>query len=132
LVIVVYLFVAFGESCASADRRQPVRIDRNGRLQNIGVKKSRDKSRCSACVHYNGCALSLSLLLMNEELSHPRLDVIVPDCCRRRSMAGHSFTLLISKVRGSCFLYLIDDCCGGKHDVCEPLIESMIWECCTN
>ncbi len=43
------------------------------------LNQFRDTSRCSACVHYSGCALWLSLLLMNEELSHPGLDVIVPD-----------------------------------------------------
>lgn len=42
----------------------------------------RDTSRCSACVHYSGCALWLSLLLMNEELSHPGLDFIVPDIAK--------------------------------------------------
>jgi len=43
------------------------------------LNQFRDTSRCSACVHYGGCALWLSLLLMNEELSHPGLDLIVPD-----------------------------------------------------
>jgi hypothetical protein len=35
------------------------------------LKQFRDTSHCSACVHYSGCALWLSLLLMNEELSAP-------------------------------------------------------------
>jgi hypothetical protein len=43
------------------------------------LNQFRETSCCSACVHYSGCALWLSLLLMNEELSHPGLDLIVPD-----------------------------------------------------
>ncbi|WP_141702090.1 hypothetical protein [Methyloceanibacter stevinii] len=43
------------------------------------LNKFRDTSHCSTCVHYSGCALWLSLLLMNEEVSHPGLDLIVPD-----------------------------------------------------
>jgi hypothetical protein len=43
------------------------------------LKQFQHTSHCSACVHYSGCALWLSLLLMNEELSHPGLDNIVPD-----------------------------------------------------
>jgi hypothetical protein len=33
-------------------------------------------------VHYSGCALWLSLLLMNEELSAPGLEFMVPDLSR--------------------------------------------------
>jgi hypothetical protein len=43
------------------------------------LKQFRDTSHCSACVHYGGCALWLSLLLMNEELSVPGLELMVPD-----------------------------------------------------
>ena len=43
------------------------------------LRQFRDRSHCSACVHYTGCALWLSLLLMNEELSAPGLDLLVPD-----------------------------------------------------
>jgi hypothetical protein len=43
------------------------------------LKQFRDTSHCSACVHYSGCALWLSLLLMNEELSAPGLELMVPD-----------------------------------------------------
>lgn len=46
------------------------------------LNQFRTTSRCSACVHYSGCALWLSLLLMNEEQSHPGLDVIVPDIAK--------------------------------------------------
>ena len=38
-----------------------------------------DISRCSACVHYTGCQIWLALLLMNNELAAPGLDIIVPD-----------------------------------------------------
>ena len=50
-----------------------------GRFSNAELKEFRDTSRCSACVHYSGCQLWLALLLMNEELGHPGLDLIVPD-----------------------------------------------------
>jgi hypothetical protein len=50
-----------------------------GRFSNAELRKFRDTSRCSACVHYSGCQLWLALLLMNEELGHPGLDLIVPD-----------------------------------------------------
>lgn len=50
-----------------------------GRYTVAELNEFRDTSRCSDCVHYGGCALWLSLLLMNEELSHPGLDLIVPD-----------------------------------------------------
>jgi len=43
------------------------------------LNKFRDTSHCSDCVHYSGCALWLSLLLMNEEPRHPGLDFIVPN-----------------------------------------------------
>ena len=36
-------------------------------------------SHCAACVHYCGCQLWLALLLMNEELVRPGLDIVVPD-----------------------------------------------------
>jgi DNA-binding transcriptional ArsR family regulator len=26
--------------------------------------------------------------------------------------------------------YLVEDCCGGKPDVCRPLIASALAECC--
>jgi hypothetical protein len=50
-----------------------------GRFSNAELRKFRDTSRCSVCVHYSGCQLWLALLLMNEELGHPGLDLIVPD-----------------------------------------------------
>ena len=49
------------------------------RFSNAELRKFRDTSRCSACVHYSGCQLWLALLLMNDELGHPGLDIIVPD-----------------------------------------------------
>ena len=50
-----------------------------GRFSNAELRKFRDTSRCSACVHYSGCQLWLALLLMNDELFAPGLDLIVPD-----------------------------------------------------
>jgi hypothetical protein len=49
------------------------------RFTTAELKQFRDTSHCSACVHYSGCALWLSLLLMNEELSVPGLELMVPD-----------------------------------------------------
>jgi hypothetical protein len=49
------------------------------RFSNAELRKFRDTSHCPACVHYSGCQLWLALLLMNEELCHPGLDLIVPD-----------------------------------------------------
>jgi hypothetical protein len=57
-----------------------------GRFRTAELKKFRDTSHCSACVHYSGCALWLSILLMNEELSAPGLDLIVPDLSRPCAM----------------------------------------------
>ena len=50
-----------------------------GRFSNAELEKFREKSRCSACVHYSGCQLWLALLLMNNEFGTPGLDIIVPD-----------------------------------------------------
>ena len=50
-----------------------------GRFSNAELRKFRDTSRCSACVHYSGCQIWLALLLMNDELVAPGLDIIVPD-----------------------------------------------------
>ena len=50
-----------------------------GRFSNAELTRFRNMSRCSACAHYCGCQLWLALLLMNEELSHPGLDILVPD-----------------------------------------------------
>ncbi len=50
-----------------------------GRFSNAELRKFRDTSRCSACVHYTGCQIWLALLLMNNELAAPGLDIIVPD-----------------------------------------------------
>ena len=50
-----------------------------GRFSHAELTKFRNTSRCSACVHYSGCALWLALLLMNEEFGHPGLDIVVPD-----------------------------------------------------
>ena len=50
-----------------------------GRFSNAELRKFRDTSRCSACVHYSGCQIWLALLLMNDELAAPGLDIIVPD-----------------------------------------------------
>jgi hypothetical protein len=49
------------------------------RFTTAELRQFRDTNHCSACVHYSGCALWLSLLLMNEELSAPGLDLMVPD-----------------------------------------------------
>ena len=50
-----------------------------GRFSNAELRKFRDTSRCSARVHYCGCQLWLALLLMNDELTAPGLDIILPD-----------------------------------------------------
>ena len=50
-----------------------------GRFSNAELRKFRDTSRCSACIHYSGCQIWLALLLMNDELAAPTLDIIVPD-----------------------------------------------------
>ena len=50
-----------------------------GRYSSAELRKFRDTSRCSACVHYSGCALWLALLLMNDEFGPCGLDLIVPD-----------------------------------------------------
>ena len=50
-----------------------------GRFSNVGLRKFRDTSRCSVCVHYSGCQIWLALFLMNNELAAPGLDIIVPD-----------------------------------------------------
>ena len=50
-----------------------------GRFSAAELRKFRDTSRCSACVHYSGCQIWLALLLMNDELAAPGLDIIVPD-----------------------------------------------------
>ena len=57
-----------------------------GRYSNAELRKFRDTSRCSACVYYSGCQLWLALLLMNDELNHPGLDIIVPDITKACSM----------------------------------------------
>jgi hypothetical protein len=49
------------------------------RFSNAELRKFRDTSHCSACVHYTGCQLWLALLLVNEELGATGLDIIVPD-----------------------------------------------------
>ena len=49
------------------------------RFSNAELRKFRDTSRCSACVHYSGCQLWLALLLMNDEWRDPGLDFIAPD-----------------------------------------------------
>ena len=50
-----------------------------GRFSNAELRKFRDISHCSACVHYTGCQLWLALLLMNDEFGAPGLDLIIPD-----------------------------------------------------
>ena len=50
-----------------------------GRFSSVELRKFRDTSRCSACVHYSGCQLWLALLLMNDELGPRGLDLIIPD-----------------------------------------------------
>jgi hypothetical protein len=57
-----------------------------GRFSNAELKKFRDTSRCSSCVHYSGCALWLALLLMNDELDAPGLDLIIPDITKACTM----------------------------------------------
>ncbi len=49
------------------------------RFSNAELRKFRDTSHCSACVHYTGCQLWLALLLMNDEVGAPGLDLIIPD-----------------------------------------------------
>ena len=49
------------------------------RFSNAELRKFRDTSHRSDCVHYFGCHLWLALLLMSDELRHPGLDIIVPD-----------------------------------------------------
>ena len=49
------------------------------RFSNAELTNFRNTSHCSACVHYSGCQLWLALLLMNEEIGHPGLDILVPD-----------------------------------------------------
>jgi hypothetical protein len=56
------------------------------RFNTTELKGFRDASHCSACVHYSGCALWLSLLLMNEELSVPGLELMVPDISKPCAM----------------------------------------------
>ncbi|GFO81199.1 hypothetical protein [Methyloceanibacter sp.] len=50
-----------------------------GRYKTAELRRFRDTSHCSACVHYGGCSLWLSLLLMNEEPNASGLDCIIPD-----------------------------------------------------
>lgn len=50
-----------------------------GRYKTAELRKFRDISHCSACVHYSGCSLWLSLLLMNEEANTAGLDYIIQD-----------------------------------------------------
>jgi len=50
-----------------------------GRFSSAELRKFRDTSRCSSCVHYSGCHLWLALLLMNDEIGPRGLDLIVPD-----------------------------------------------------
>ena len=50
-----------------------------GRYGDTELRDCRDISHCAACVHYSGCQLWLALLLMNDELFRPGLDIIVPD-----------------------------------------------------
>ena len=49
------------------------------RYSNAELREFREISHCVACVHYSGCQLWLALLLMNDELIRPGLDIIVPD-----------------------------------------------------
>jgi hypothetical protein len=49
------------------------------RFRSAELRKFRDISHCSVCVHYTGCQLWLALLLMNDEIAAPGLDLIVPD-----------------------------------------------------
>ena len=46
-----------------------------GRFTSAELRKFRDTSHCSACVHYSGCQLWLALLLMNDELGPRGLDL---------------------------------------------------------
>ena len=57
-----------------------------GRYKPAELTEFRDTSRCSACVHYSGCALWLALLLMNEEPRAPGLEWIVPDITKSCAM----------------------------------------------
>ena len=49
------------------------------RYSNAELREFREISHCAACVHYAGCQLWLALLLMNDELIRPGLDIVVPD-----------------------------------------------------
>jgi hypothetical protein len=49
------------------------------RYSNAELRKFREVSHCAACVHYSGCKLWLALLLMNEEILRPGLDIVVSD-----------------------------------------------------
>ena len=49
------------------------------RYSNAELREFREISHCAACVHYSGCQLWLALLLMNDELIRPGLDIVVPD-----------------------------------------------------
>jgi hypothetical protein len=44
-----------------------------GRYRNAELRKFREISHCSACVHYAGCQLWLAMLLMNDEFGTPRI-----------------------------------------------------------
>ena len=56
------------------------------RYSNAELREFREISHCAACVHYSGCQLWLALLLMNEELVRPGLDIVVPDITKPRPM----------------------------------------------
>ena len=71
------------------------------RYSNAELKKFRDVSHCAACVHYSGCQLWLALLLMNEELVTPGLDIIVPNITKACPMFFPWTAELARKHQGS-------------------------------
>jgi hypothetical protein len=73
------VFVAFTATSAKCRHALVLWVCLMGRFSNTELKKFRDTSHCSACVHYAGCQLWLALLLMNDELVAPGLDLIIPD-----------------------------------------------------
>jgi hypothetical protein len=50
-----------------------------GRYKTAELRRFQEISHCTACVHYTGCSLWMSLLLLNEEPVVPGLDFIITD-----------------------------------------------------
>ena len=71
------------------------------RYSNAELREFREISHCVACVHYSGCQLWLALLLMNDELIRPGLDIIVPDITKACPMFFSWTAELARKHQGS-------------------------------